>query len=1671
MSVKILESSSFGILRTNPKITGNVKVVVDSSNNIFIESISANSELAQSKYKAIKTSSSSSYQFDLARIFGNTPSEIFYDVKKPSSDFAVLDNYGGQYDFDYCYGSYSINSDSFKEEFGLFAPLWVEDNLPDYFVIFRLDGPVTVNNKNANSENENAPFIEDVVNFKDLYLKGAKVIKTIDLTNNTDIGRYIRNYKSSNGFPISSLNFTTRSDQGTYWNGVSIDKPGGFTSKAENIYNTFFTVDRTILENDFFITNGFERNRLTCANILNLEFLFDDTEANSFEINRYFGLYVNVEKEGTFRIDGTKAYLRSLSDLQTKPVNENTFVPENEKSFTVSNKNGVKLYIDTNFTTTTYDIPQNSLLTANDFTPKFNDITLLNSIFYVKDRNNNLHNLNYTNNWLADEVRLQDTSIDIKDFTGFEETILTTRGLVPDKPSKSSTVIEINGPIPYGDRYVIALPKKQTYIIDVINAVAGDTVTISDVTNTASISFILSSSNSAIALSDIEYNWDISTDDIFQKYVTSVRNGKLILSESVFTCIDDNFTISVSGTSVINISKQVSSDLSLNTISANSTIASIPGQASGLFFNNTGTNNEVAASMAAAINNIQDSLFEATSIDNKVIVVAKVAGPRFNGLIVGKDIFLQSNNSVLITSSPAFTHPEFLFYYFQGGTINKESKAIVDIDLFTQFTVPYRFLRTNADKKTNETLVRIQSVFYYTDEPIRDINGKLIGFKNFDKYCVVAVNEKYDIFRDSFGSVYLYELFDIQFGRLSFFPIKTLDFNYLSTEYGDEKELNVETEYYSSFPTTYSTHEDIENFYTAKGFTTLLNVLESETTAFLKSKNIENPNIECEYERLKENTLTTTSVPSRTVPYINKWVYRNGKNVRETDYRLTSSEAFGLTNFSPGSDENSRDPNYFTQEWYYLQLLPKYFGLFAPDRLNDVFSYFPNEIDVTNNGLLNVSDDYFTDYFTVDYLLYPELSQSTYGIQPFSVASEIPYEIKKQFRYSLFEGASTQNFATTLFRGVKVIIKERVENAEKVDYNLVNIKTKFSNRFNGYKFSCVLIPNDGTYGGVKRKTIEYEFVENRKYKAVTLLIYLKIDDIMCSSYYDPNPNIVTPDYIDRTILYALKSKLISIDPAAIPANNYDNILLSGSINATLGNSFVTPNTGNSFLLGVPNSTGQETLFTEEILINKDGRYNNLLIQPLSAPVKTYTVSKVQDNNKVNVIDLAPGGWLPAPYLYASLSSNSIENGTYIYENGGYTFWNNRLNRVNFSFIQNLINQGDPSIKYTTVLENGNIQNNLFLIELQTANFVLKSNYLRPETVIDRSNASNDLTTLVGNQLIFGNDSKISPIYRHSGYYQPKSIDIIDFKDPYITELDLDGSNDQELRTILIKEKMEDKNTEFMLTPSFGKIFNLYFHKVNDINPGGILQLSTQSSTLPVYPITNQIAIDQRVFYTFKSNWDANYFVKSLTKGVTVELAGTRSINEKRSFFGSKVMKIEDSLTVETFNSIQATTEAELETLRPELLKTENPFEVAYFEDVNKIIIDVYLEKRLTQKISESGVYEFFDKYINRIYGFGSEDDILDDVYGYIQLNILPRYSVNEIFLYVLKSGNVNLNSTYPVINSTITDAEKQVNGYVLDKNVQVLPIGDLSNYNVRLIYNKTPGFKYSIAPSFRINKK
>jgi hypothetical protein len=258
MATKLLENSSFALVRTNPKLTTNVKLVVDSSDRLYLESYDANSELSKAKYKAFKVSEKSSYDFDLSRFYrnGGTPAEISFDVLRISSDLSVKESYGEQYEFQYNYGATSINSNVYSEEFGIHAPIWLESTIPDYFVVFRIDGPVNINNANSSDENLNELIARDPSNFVDLILKKSSIIKTFDLTENSNIGKYIRNYRNNERFPTVPLVFSTEREKSTKWNGIDINS-GGFTSKDEFLYKQIFSIDSTIIEDEFYITHRF----------------------------------------------------------------------------------------------------------------------------------------------------------------------------------------------------------------------------------------------------------------------------------------------------------------------------------------------------------------------------------------------------------------------------------------------------------------------------------------------------------------------------------------------------------------------------------------------------------------------------------------------------------------------------------------------------------------------------------------------------------------------------------------------------------------------------------------------------------------------------------------------------------------------------------------------------------------------------------------------------------------------------------------------------------------------------------------------------------------------------------------------------------------------------------------------------------------------------------------------------------------------------------------------------------------------------------------------------------------------------------------------------------------------------------------------------------------------
>ncbi len=137
--------SSFGIVRSNPRISGNVKITVDSSENLWLNSIDSNDEMSKNQYKGFKISSDTNYAQDVYNFFsqGKTPYNFIFGLK---NEDRLKDTYTNtlvdQYDGFYHAGAVPLISDVYNENFSYLAPFWLGKKIPKYFVIFRIDDPI-----------------------------------------------------------------------------------------------------------------------------------------------------------------------------------------------------------------------------------------------------------------------------------------------------------------------------------------------------------------------------------------------------------------------------------------------------------------------------------------------------------------------------------------------------------------------------------------------------------------------------------------------------------------------------------------------------------------------------------------------------------------------------------------------------------------------------------------------------------------------------------------------------------------------------------------------------------------------------------------------------------------------------------------------------------------------------------------------------------------------------------------------------------------------------------------------------------------------------------------------------------------------------------------------------------------------------------------------------------------------------------------------------------------------------------------------------------------------------------------------------------------------------------------------------------------------------------------
>lgn len=442
-------NSSFAVIRTNPKLTGNFKISVDSQDGVWFNSMDVNNTLSNDAFKKYVVTGENSYASDISTFFSNgkISSDIIFQVGKFTDGEKEPGQYfSDQYDFFYSSGASALIDKNYPEDFSYFAPLWIKNEIPDFFVIFKLNDPLDypystnvtqidptksykviadydttsefkisygkdasgsdiyyydgqIFNGNTNNttysvisgtgkvaiyaELANQPLVDDVSStFKNKILNKATAIKTFDLRENTKIGKYIRSIFNNNQFSNSPLEVSWGYNSYTYYKGASISE-GVYTKKGE-LLNQYLSSSKSdpMIDLEDYITSGFSRNGIVCPNLLNLEFFFDDADSDLYTINRYVGMYVSRNDIATLRTNGEFFY-----EYRNLAGNENTPIPS---------RDNVGYYYNNN----PYEIGATSGIrlfyeNATGFLPGSDNVNLLdpNKLFYLTDKNDNFYSL------------------------------------------------------------------------------------------------------------------------------------------------------------------------------------------------------------------------------------------------------------------------------------------------------------------------------------------------------------------------------------------------------------------------------------------------------------------------------------------------------------------------------------------------------------------------------------------------------------------------------------------------------------------------------------------------------------------------------------------------------------------------------------------------------------------------------------------------------------------------------------------------------------------------------------------------------------------------------------------------------------------------------------------------------------------------------------------------------------------------------------------------------------------------------------------------------------------------------------------------------------------------------------------------------------------------------
>ncbi len=281
---------SFFIIRANPSLSGNVKLVVDSDYNLYMESFDANDTLRNQKFKHFAIKPTEYWKELLHVFFDGVENNSIFGVRNINDIADTYTDFRYQFDDTYFSGAQFVEDNFYKESYEYQAPLYIKKNsIPSDFVILRVDGIGSVLEDS------------DKTNFRQRVIDQWKFVKSYDLTNNSVLGQWLKtNFVDDTGKPEHPLIISHGDTELSLLSGIDV-KESGWTTKYLNLNETQSN-NTPIFRGEEYFTNLWQQNSIIYPDILNLKFLFDDlpatpTSLRYYTINRYIGFYVDEKVE------------------------------------------------------------------------------------------------------------------------------------------------------------------------------------------------------------------------------------------------------------------------------------------------------------------------------------------------------------------------------------------------------------------------------------------------------------------------------------------------------------------------------------------------------------------------------------------------------------------------------------------------------------------------------------------------------------------------------------------------------------------------------------------------------------------------------------------------------------------------------------------------------------------------------------------------------------------------------------------------------------------------------------------------------------------------------------------------------------------------------------------------------------------------------------------------------------------------------------------------------------------------------------------------------------------------------------------------------------------------------------------------------------------------------